>query len=109
MSYTVNINTSPNNISSVYVSEQTVESGETITLYARPFPNYIFVKWSDGDTSNPRQLTVTANITLVAEYQRFVETNEVYQNRCYVKDQLHLTDAQKHSWLSIRLMLKETW
>lgn len=90
----VDVTTSPN-ISSVYVSEPIVESGDVITLFARPFPNYIFNKWSDGNTENPRQYTVTSNITLVAEYQRVIETNDVYQYRCYVKDQLYLTDPPK--------------
>lgn len=95
MSYSVVVNTSPNGISSVYISKELVESGETITLYARPFPNYIFDRWSDGNTDNPRQLLVTGDVNLVAEFQRVVETNEIYLNRCYVKDQLHLTDAPK--------------
>lgn len=93
--FKISITTSPNNISSVYVSKTEVESGETITLWARPFPDYNFYRWSDGDTQNPRQLTVTGDISLVAEFQREIETNEIYQHRCYVKDQLHLTDPPK--------------
>ena len=94
MSYTVNVNTSPN-VSSVYISKKVAEGGETVTLFARPFPNYIFSKWSDGDKQNPRQLVVNSNITLVAEYQRIIETNNINRYRCYVKEQLHLTDAPK--------------
>lgn len=95
MSYTVSINTSPVGVSSVYISSTTVESGQSVTLYARPFPNYYFVRWSDGNTANPRIMTVTSNVDLTAVFQRSLDSSEVYQYRCYVKDQLYLTSAPK--------------
>lgn len=94
MSYTIRVNTSPN-ISSVYISDAQVESGESVTLFARPFPNYTFYRWSDGNTDNPRIIVVTSNLELVAEYQKDIESNEIYQYRCYVKDQLNLTNSPK--------------
>ena len=95
MSYTVSVNTSPVGISSVYISNTTVESGQNVTLYARPFPNYYFVRWSDGNTTNPRVITVTSDVVLVAVFQRNLENNQVSQYRCYVKDQMNLTSAPK--------------
>lgn len=80
---------------SVFVSENIVYSGTTVTLWARPFPDRAFVKWSDGETANPRNIVVTTNLTLVAIYQRSTETNGVYQYRCFIKDQMHLTDYPK--------------
>lgn len=80
---------------SVFISDNDVYSGTVITLWARPFPDYNFVKWSDGNISNPRQITVTENMTLEAEYQRITDSNGIYQYRCYVKDQLDLTDPPK--------------
>lgn len=44
------------------------EEGETCTLTATPNAGYIFVKWSDGNTENPRTFTVTEDVTLVAEF-----------------------------------------
>lgn len=80
---------------SVYVSANDDYSGYTSILWARPFPDYQFVGWQDGDTSNPRTITVTENITLVAVYHRVLDTNGIYQYRCFVKDQMALTDAPK--------------
>lgn len=80
---------------SVYVSDDTVYQGESVTLWARPFPDYNFVRWSDGETTNPRTIVVNSDITLVAIYQRVPDTNGIYQYRCYVKDQLALTDPPK--------------
>lgn len=95
MSYTVTVSTSPIGISSVYQSGKIVASGTTVTLWARPFPDYTFVKWDDGNLQNPRQITVTSDISLVAIFQRTTETNSVYQYRCFIKDQLNLTDPPK--------------
>lgn len=80
---------------SVYVSDNDDYSGYTSTLWARPFPDYEFVRWDDGNTQNPRTITVTADITLVAIYQRLMDTNGIYQYRCFVKDQLDLEASPK--------------
>ena len=38
------------------------------TLTALPAPHHHFVQWSDADTTNPRQLTVTADTALTAHF-----------------------------------------
>jgi uncharacterized repeat protein (TIGR02543 family) len=38
------------------------------TLEANPNPGYIFVKWNDDNTSNPRTFTVTGRTTYTAEF-----------------------------------------
>lgn len=80
---------------SVYVSSNPAYYGQSVTLWARPYPNYNFVRWDDGNTSNPRTITIAGDVTLVAEYQREFETNGIYQYRCYVKDQMDLTEKPK--------------
>lgn len=80
---------------SIYVSDEEVYSGTSVTLWARPFPDYVFDKWQDGSYENPREIIVTENITLVAEYQRLSDTNGIYQYRCFVKDQLDLEASPK--------------
>lgn len=80
---------------SFYLSDNDVYDGTTVTIWARPFPDYNFVRWQDGETSNPRQITVTSDVTLVAEYQRVSDTNGIYQYRCFIKDQLDLTAYPK--------------
>ena len=41
-------------------------AGTTITLTAVEFPNYFFTQWNDGNTDNPRAVTVAANADYVA-------------------------------------------
>lgn len=41
----------------------------TFTLQAKPNTGYHFVRWSDGNTDNPRTLTVSTNKTLTAEFE----------------------------------------
>ena len=41
------------------------------TLRAQPNPGYRFVRWNDGEISNPRSVTVTANATFTAEFEEF--------------------------------------
>lgn len=91
----LHISVSTNINASVYVSHNDDYSGYTSTLWARPFPDYEFVRWDDGNTENPRTITVTADITLVAIYQRLMDTNGIYQYRCFIKDQLDLEASPK--------------
>lgn len=87
----------PTNVphTSVFISDNDVYAGTLVTLWARPFPDYNFIKWGDGEITNPRQIIVNENITLSAEYQRVTDSNGIYQYRCFIKDQLDLTDPPK--------------
>lgn len=79
----------------VYVSHNDDYPPYSSTIKAREYPGYTFTKWSDGSTENPRQLTVTQSVTLVAEYLKIQQTNGIYQYRCFVKDQLNMTGDPK--------------
>lgn len=46
------------------------EYGREIVIEAKKNEGYRFVKWSDGNTDNPRNITVTAEITYQAIYER---------------------------------------
>lgn len=50
----------------------TYESGKTVTLTATPNTGYRFVKWSDGNTNATRTVTVTADATYTATFERDV-------------------------------------
>jgi len=90
------ISTSTNiEYASIYVSANEVYSGTTVTLYARPMADYYFVRWEDGAEENPRQITVTENVLMVAIYQRMPDDPNIHLYRCYIKDQLNMTDPPK--------------
>lgn len=46
------------------------EEGKTATLVALPAEGYEFLQWSDGNTDNPRTITVTENLTLIATFKK---------------------------------------
>lgn len=45
-----------------------LNEGSTARFEATPASGYTFVKWSDGNTNNPRRETVTTNLSLYAIY-----------------------------------------
>lgn len=46
----------------------TYPAGTTVQLVANPSANHHFVSWNDGNTSNPRTITVTGNATYIATF-----------------------------------------
>ena len=46
----------------------TYTQGSKITVTATADGQYLFEKWSDGSTINPREITVTSNLTLYATF-----------------------------------------
>lgn len=46
----------------------TYEKGTKISLTATPDDQYVFEKWSDGNTENPREVTITSNLSLTANF-----------------------------------------
>ena len=52
----------------------TYAAGTTVQLMANAYPGYEFVNWQDGNTSNPRYITVTGNASYTAYFQA-VSTN----------------------------------
>ena len=44
----------------------TYPEGAVITISAEPSPNARFVSWDDGNTDNPREVTVTSNLSFTA-------------------------------------------
>ena len=47
----------------------TYYNGATVILTATPNPNHTFVQWNDGNTSNPRTVTVAGNATYTAQFR----------------------------------------
>ena len=66
--YTITVN-SNNDAWGTVTGGGTYNDGATATLTATPKEGYIFVKWQDGTTENPRTITVTADETWTAYFE----------------------------------------
>ena len=60
--------------------KQKVDCNNTAIIEATPRENYTFAKWSDGNTNNPRTITLTHNMTLEAVFTRSVYNVTVKSN-----------------------------
>lgn len=49
--------------------------GEILTIYPHALPGYAFSKWSDGNTDNPRVVTITSDATYEAQFIASSEPN----------------------------------
>lgn len=68
-SYTISTNVNPSGSGSV-TGGGTYTYGQTCTLTASPANGYIFSQWQDGNTQNPRTITVTGNATYTATFMQ---------------------------------------
>lgn len=67
--YTITATTSPAEGGSVSGSG-TYSQGSTATLTATANTDYRFKQWQDGNTDNPRSVTVSGNATYTAEFEK---------------------------------------
>lgn len=65
--YTITVTANVDSMGTVTGGGQ-YEANATATLTATANAGYQFVKWTDGNTNNPRTVTVTANATYTAEF-----------------------------------------
>ncbi len=65
--YTITVG-SNNNAWGTVTGGGTYNSGATATLTATPASGYHFVEWQDGNTQNPRTITVTGNAAYMATF-----------------------------------------
>ena len=74
---TYNVNVSVNGNGTVTKSAESVEEGGEVTLEAIAEDGYVFTKWSDESTENPRTITsVTADIDLIAYFEAVPQGNK---------------------------------
>lgn len=66
--YTINVTANDNTMGAV-TGGGVYDSASTITITATPNEGYVFVNWNDGNTQNPRTLTVTANANFMANFE----------------------------------------
>lgn len=65
---------------------QDIIEGETLTIYAHPSSGYIFTQWSDGNTDNPRMVTVTSDATYKAEFEQISDIYVTHTITIYAGD-----------------------
>lgn len=73
--YTITVNANNNAWGTVSGGGAYV-AGTTATIQAFPNPGYTFSNWSDGNTDNPRTITVNSDLTLVAFFGTGVGEND---------------------------------
>lgn len=62
----------------------TFERGEEVRLTAVPAGvNYEFVRWSDGNTANPRTLVANRDYDIIAEFRHKTETRQIVVDTYY--------------------------
>lgn len=66
---TAKVQTGQEAMGSVSPTSAKKKAGEVVTLKAEGKPGYVFDKWSDGNTSNPRDITVSKDETYTAIFK----------------------------------------
>jgi len=74
--YTITVGSSNNGIVS---GGGTYDYGSNVSLTATANNHYYFSRWSDGDTTNPRTITVTDDITCTAIFEGDLHSVSVYE------------------------------
>lgn len=85
----------------VYVFDE----GQQVSISAIPQENNLFVQWSDGNTDNPRQVSLDANITLTALFEDTTAVNPSVEEAIIYQDcnqnGINAALAENHSLQSI--------
>ena len=64
----------------------TIPEGEQMVLHAHPMAGYTFAQWSDGNTDNPRIVTVTSDASYTAEFVAMSPMPTTYDVTVYADD-----------------------
>ena len=84
--------------------------GTTATIQAFPNPGYVFTKWSDENTQNPRTITMNSDMTLVAFFATGVDENALANLKLYpnpAKESIRLLGIEANSQIEIYNSLGE--
>lgn len=67
-SFVIEANTNQPDYGFVIGSCDEICYGSTVIVEAIPFDGYLFEEWSDGDTCNPREITIQSDTTVIAQF-----------------------------------------
>ena len=74
------------------------DDGQQVSITAVPEPGFQFTQWSDGNTSNPRTFTVTADATYTAHFEPTrAYTLSIYADGCDTPHSYICDDGQQVS------------
>ena len=97
--YTLTLSSSDNSTGSATITQEPA-CGTPAIIVATPNDGYFFSQWSDGNTDNPRTLSVTEDIELAAEFEEigdygFYSRNVHigYNTICLPHGAIHFTGA----------------
>lgn len=85
---------------SVNITGGVYQAGDTVTVSATPDNEYIFDKWSDGNTQNPRSITVSSNLSLTALFKKKQYDLEILINGGGTVEQEVLVQGTKNTYNS---------
>lgn len=77
--YNINLNVNNSSYGSATIT-QAVNCENTATIAAMPNLYYRFANWSDGDSTNPRVITLSQDTTLTAMFERVSYVVSTYSN-----------------------------
>lgn len=89
--YTITVQPNNTNYGTVYVGEEGKVSyigdyNTEISINATPNPGYSFVEWSDKNTNNSRNITVTGNNNYIGKFeQNWYYTTDIDEQENYIK------------------------
>ena len=89
------------------IGSGTYNHGTAVQLIAAAKRNCAFEQWSDGDTNNPRQLTLTADITLMANFAQAL-TQTVHDTMVYHDTLVYHDTIVLHDTVADTLYLHDT-
>lgn len=64
--------------------------GDIATLTATPNTGYSFTEWNDGNTTNPRNLFVTSDTTIIAQFQVVEDSGDIENIYTTLNSQLRI-------------------
>ena len=67
--YTLNVSSADLTMGTASITQQPTCSNDNATIVATPNEGYRFVQWNDGNTENPRTITVTSNVEYTASFE----------------------------------------
>ena len=68
--YVYNIVSADTSLGNVVITQEPTCANPTMVILATANENHTFLRWSDGNTNNPRSIVVTQDTSFVAEFER---------------------------------------